>query len=126
MRNKFYFIWLLVFISCNSNIKIEKDIISKWDVDKVEYVNLNKFAPDGVNEGAYFDFKENGEVELSNYLQGIRTGRWNVLNDTIFIEIDNETPRFRIEKMNERELILSTRIDKNDELLKFYLIRMEK
>lgn len=119
---KYVIVFSIFFTSCNYEVKKKEVLISKWNLDQVEYVEMKKFAPDAVNEGAYFDFKENDKFEMNNYLQGKTFGKWTLSYDTLKIERQNETIRFIIEKLEPNELVLLLNID--EETLKFYLKRV--
>lgn len=103
----------LIIITClfafNSNGQsLEEKFIGTWSIDKVENIEKGEFAPEELNQGITYQFRKNktatfdqdndfGTIDLE--------ATWQIQDSSVTVNYNAETKYFRIEKLDDNELI---------------------
>jgi len=112
----FLIIILLSLMNCqNRDISVN----GYWTIDSVEYVEIKQFAPNQVNYGAFFDFKEDGQFTANNFL-GQYSGTWEIDSKTISINLKNENLILKIDENDVGKMVLLTEVN-DSTTLKFHV-----
>ena len=98
------------FQNINSQEKNEKDLISsgKWYIKYMKFGENKRVLPDKTKNENWMLFNQNGKAEITT--QGIKSiEKWNCgeKNGIINITEEGKFSEYKIEKLNESELVVS-------------------
>lgn len=93
---------ILGLSSCGNTI--EDQIIKDWQVSKME--RMEKAI--SIHSKMSYQFNADHTVQIITQIGNALVGTWKVNDQTITINVQGESKVFRIEKLTDKELILSS------------------
>jgi len=109
--NVFYLVIFIFLYSCSNDL--EKKITKKWSVSKMEKivsVTSNSYTPININihPKMSYNFLPDYKAKLITQTGSSINGFWNVKDSIISITVKKERRKFKIIKIAENELILTS------------------
>ena len=107
-RAIYFFIVQLMIISCSQNETLERNILGKWEMEKVYEYDQDVTSKHNPNNNRWIMFNEDGTFISDGDPFGRNTGRWTTddENSTIFIDsdVDDDDSEWKVTLQNNTSI----------------------